>query len=253
MIKCLHKGELIDGELLCVGCEQNLNKYVTEDDLLEIKKASLKEEVGSLQDRVDKCREFIGSFTLSEEDLKKSQDSLNDVLSLIGQKNEILSKLSNEALFLKANIIELNDETNKKNAEIDELKENVGLKSKQSLNLSTEVASLKEEKSSLEWVMSEKINQLSMLEDINKEVATSKNDLSSLKQEIESLNKTISDLENKVTLLKSDIADKEKGMAVREGDVSRRETWLANKEEALRLLKNELEEFYNRKFPYIIV
>ncbi len=33
MLKCLHKGEIIDGVLLCVGCEQNLNKYVTENDL----------------------------------------------------------------------------------------------------------------------------------------------------------------------------------------------------------------------------
>lgn len=232
---------------------ENLKKHTAADAPLEEKKLSLTEELSALQIKIEEAKRVQTTFLITLEDVKKVQIELNDFNVLIVDKKSELGKISNK--ILEAGMLErkLNIAINELNLQIEEKSSKIQIMDESILQKSKELDTLMKEKEKLDYVIFEKEKQQELLDSLYKDIAVRNKKMNEIDAKLFKITEELKNLEIKKMEFDKEFTERSLLLENREGDVSRRETWLANKEEKLKLLKNELEEYYNRKFPHIIL
>lgn len=214
---------------------------------------SLDEQLEFLNNQIAKAKVNLAEFTVISEDVDKKK-AISDKLDIEITGKEIkLSALQDQITSGEKMLFVITDELSDAKTE--------------KVKLISDLESLKTryEHSSLEVnLLEEKKKELISIEDqieianqdLNvtlSEIAFNKDIEVTVKQEILKLNSLIDAKRKEMSKIIEEIDIKFKKLSGKEGELSEKETWLQDKEKRLLKMKSELELYYNRKFPYLII
>lgn len=229
----------------------NLPKHTAKDAPLEAEKLSLEAELALLTNQVAEQKKLAETASVTRGDVEQAQAVLQAVEGEIMARNGTLGALSSDLNALTAEKDALSHSVENKRAELSKLESEVSHKSEMAIALRDATDELENVRTLRSIVLKEKETQDAVLKDLNDRIATVRSGYDAHEASLAEILLQKLERERELRRIEKEIEDKEESLRTREGDVSLKESWLANKEEKLKRLKRELEEYYGRKFPYI--
>jgi len=117
--------------------------------------------------------------------------------------------------------------------------------------LNNEIVALREQKTHFDDLTGTLSKLQGEIGEKNSELHLKREEKETLLDEITVLEQALKDIQDKYDLFDADMTTREREMEKREGEVNIRTQNLDRFERRLTILKDELEKYYNRKFPYI--
>lgn len=229
----------------------NLPKHSAKDDVLEKTKRVSQEELDMLQKQIAEKIFLVEQFTATSDEVFHVKQILEEVTQELERKLNSLHEA--ETRLLQALVSEkavASAISGKENA-IDLLEIDREEKESNIRVLLNEIDELLEEKRELENILLEKDTQEKKLEALKSEIVSLENSKNLAELAVAALTKEAKDIESANIEKEREISERLASLSEREGAVSLKETQLAEKDEKLKLLQSELEEFYHRKFTHI--
>lgn len=234
----------------------NLQKHRTKTlklnkNPLESERTNLLDEVVSLRKEMQEAYLLKTEVSFLKEQIEQERKNLADIKAEIEKVN--LGELNKEITEAKKEKNLLDTQVNIQEAKYNILKnENEELGTKKD-KLKQEIVIFIDTNDKLKTDISQNKKEAGQL-------VITRDSVKKFTLEEEKLKKSIAELEVKQdTLNKENIklakqnADNKQEFENREGSISKNETRLSKAEARLKTLKQELETYYNRKFPYIVI
>ena len=261
--------------------QESLDLLIARSDALtkEIERLELrKQELPLIEKQIEVLNKINEEFSCKKIEIEKN---LSEKKSQLNELDSTSKNLFEEKTELEKSILELKEQNKKLQSEINESTFTLrGIKS--------DISIMEEKKKAfiLEYDTAEvkSLNMKNLNKDLNAEfdILTEKRkligyadfDLRALKEKIENAKSVLANVDSQVqatqqsaSTIISDaekkaeqkvneqmkvLLDREQQLNVREGEISRKESFLTEKTEQLKLVKAELEIFYNRTISHII-
>lgn len=210
---------------------------------------SIQEDINSGKNIIDNQKNVIIDLIKEKETLISDIDKLTNQFELVKNKLLDIEKLLSDKKLELENVVNENEKTIiRLNNDIKSIK----LENKNIYNeLNSQYKSLLNNKNKLNFDISLLLEQEKKLRD---DILVLKVEFESLKNEIDKSKKE-SELYNSSKILEADkyYAEKQEEIINISGELSNKEAILKRKENSLRSVKKELEEFYNRKIDHIVI